>query len=461
MTIQSSNRNRPLAWEDEAPAEPRIRRVGQSAPPLGRALPGMPLEMEDADEGGSSQLGGGVTGGARFGGSRPARARNPWWRPANGAGRVFLAIAALILLGGLAASAHLFTALIERDAHFRIAGAGNIESAGLSEVSRAQMLPVFGEDIGRNVFFVPLAERRKQLEEIPWIERATVMRLLPDRIRVTVVERQPVAFVRQGQQIGLVDANGVLLTMPVAMMAQNHYSFPVVTGIDAGDSLASRKERMAVYQRLLAELDANGHKFSSQISEIDLTDPEDAKVLMPEPGGDVLAHFGQDHFLERYQRYEAHIKEWRQQYPRLMAVDLRYPEQVVLEMNPGTGGSQGADGGQTADGAGAQPDKTPGGNTAENASAKTAAQPLPAAAHAPAGRLAAKGKLVKVAGKTAEKSSAKHKTAREKALLKARESVKDKAREKKRAAARRAALNASKRKAAPTLSPAPSAGQGE
>jgi cell division protein FtsQ len=421
----------------------------------------MPLEMEDADEGGSSQVGGGVTGGARFGGSRQASVRNPWWRPANGAGRVFLAIAALIVLGGLAASAHLFKALIERDAHFRITGTGNIEAAGLNEVSRAQLLPVFGEDIGRNIFFVPLAERRTHLEEIPWIERATVMRLLPNRIRVTVVERQPVAFVRQGQQIGLVDANGVLLTMPVAMMSQNHYSFPVVTGIDAGDSLASRKERMAVYQRLLAELDANGHKFSQQISEIDLTDPEDAKVLMPEPGGDVLAHFGRDHFLERYRRYKAHIKEWRQQYPRLMAVDLRYPQQVVLEMNPGSDGSQGAAGGQTAGGADAQPDKTPGANPAGNVPGKTKAKLTPASSHAKSEKPAAKDKLVKVAGKTDGKTSAKRKTAHEKVLLKARESVKDKAREKKRAAVRRAALNASKRKTAPTFSPAPTAGQGE
>jgi hypothetical protein len=72
---------------------------------------------------------------------------------------------------------------------------------------------------------------------------------------------------------------------------------------------------MAVYQRLLAELDANGQQLSAQISEIDLTDPEDARVLMPEQGADILAHFGEDHFLERYQRYKAHIAEWRQQYP--------------------------------------------------------------------------------------------------------------------------------------------------
>jgi cell division protein FtsQ len=201
------------------------------------------------------------------------------------------------------------------------------------------MLPVFGEDIGRNIFFVPLAERRKQLEQIPWIEHATVMRLLPDQIRISVVERKPIAFLRQGAQVGLVDANGVLLTEPPAMMAQHHYSFPVVTGIDSRDPITSRRAKMEMYERLVGELDANGRHLSDQISEIELSDPEDARVLMPEQGTDIVAHFGSDHFLERYQRYKAHIGEWRQQYPKLAEVDLRYEQQVVLQM---TGGASAA-----------------------------------------------------------------------------------------------------------------------
>ena len=57
-------------------------------------------------------------------------------------------------------------------------------------------------------------ERRAELERLPWVEHATVMRLLPDRLRVSIVERTPVAFVRQGSHIGLVDASGVLMDMP-------------------------------------------------------------------------------------------------------------------------------------------------------------------------------------------------------------------------------------------------------
>jgi cell division protein FtsQ len=258
-----------------------------------------------------------------------------WWWPASVAGRVFVGLGALVVIVGFSLTVDLCKTYLQRDARFRITGASHIQAAGLTEVTRAQLVPVFGEDVGRNIFFVPLNERRKELEAIPWIQRATVMRLLPDQIRVDVVERKPVAFTRHGQQIGLVDASGVLLDMPPAAMAAHHYSFPVITGIDAGDRPASRQARMAVYERLMNELDANGQHYSDQISEIDLTDPEDASVLMPEPGADILAHFGEDHFLERYQRYKAHIAEWRQQYPKLAAIDLRYEHQVVLEMASG------------------------------------------------------------------------------------------------------------------------------
>jgi cell division protein FtsQ len=327
---QGRNQSRPLIWEDEAPGESRFRRVPAGVPLKGRALPGMPLEMRDPDDDDS------LPNSSRMRGDRFGEPARPWWRPAGTVGRVFLGLGALLVVGAFVTGVLAVKNFLGRDSRFRIAGTGNIEATGLTEVSRGEMLPVFGEDIGKNIFFVHLDERRKQLEQIPWVERATVMRLLPDHIRVNVVERQPVAFVRQGQQVGLVDKDGVLLTMPAAMMAQHNYSFPVVTGIDPRDPLPARTERMAVYMRLLGELDANNQRLSEQISEIDLTDPQDARVLLPEQGRDILGHFGEDRFMERYQRYKTHIAEWRQQYPKLAAVDLRYDNQVVLEMTPGT-----------------------------------------------------------------------------------------------------------------------------
>jgi cell division protein FtsQ len=156
---------------------------------------------------------------------------------------------------------------------------------------------------------------------------------------VSIVERTPVAFVREGSQVELADADGVILSMPPVMMAQHHYSFPVITGINAKDSLASRRARMAVYQKFVAELDQNNQHRTEQVSEIDLSDPEDLRATMPEQGSDILAHFGEDRFLDRLQVYKSHIAEWRQRYPKLIGVDLRYQGEVPLEMSNDGGSS--------------------------------------------------------------------------------------------------------------------------
>ena len=445
--IQGNTTSRPLIWEDEAPAESRFRRMQEGVPRTGRALPGMPLEMQDPDGDDASRPNRGFSRGAL----------GHWWKPASTVGRVFLSLAVLFVLLGLATAFNTLKIYLERDARFRIAGASHIEATGLTEVSRAQMLPVFGEDIGRNIFFVPIGQRRRELEAIPWVEHATVMRLLPDQIRVNVVERQPVAFTRHGQQIGLVDANGVLLDMSAATMTLHHFSFPVITGLDPGDPPASRKARMAVYGRLIAELDANKQHFSEQISEIDLTDPEDARVRMPAQGADILAHFGEDHFLERYQRYQAHIAEWRQQYPKLASVDLRYQQQVVLEMASGVDATQPA------------PDSSSAPSSDPSAQAKTTsvepAAPAIDSARTSAGKppiktVAAKSVSVKsVAGKPAPGKAAPEKSAKTKqgtkpsggnsAKAKTAAAKKKAAQDKKRAQVKTAALNVSKRKPSP------------
>jgi cell division protein FtsQ len=218
------------------------------------------------------------------------------------------------------------------DALFRIETASSIQVLGNSQVTRPELLSVFGGDIGRNIFHVPLSLRRAELEQLPWVERATVMRLLPNQLRVAVSERVPVAFVRAGNQIGLVDRQGVLLDIPPAMMAAKRYSFPVVTGVTAQESPDERASRMRLYAEFMSASSSTGNPAVSQLSEVDLSDPEDVRVLLPSAGSDLLVHFGSEDFAARWQRLEEKLPGWRQQYPRLAGVDLRYQRQTVLEM---------------------------------------------------------------------------------------------------------------------------------
>ncbi len=255
----------------------------------------------------------------------PLWARTRW-------GRLLFAGCVLLVLGGAAALGWEARHFLRHDPRFVIPSSASIQTVGNSQLTREDLLSVFGSDIGRNLFFVPLAERRAQLEQIPWVEHATVMRVLPNQLRVAVSERTPIAFVEIKGRIELADAAGVILAMSPQDIAARHYAFPVVLGINPGDPLPVRGARMQIYQRFLSDLDSGGEKVSARLSEVDLSDPDDVKATVPENGTDLLLYFGQEDFLARWQNYEAHIAQWRAQYPNLASVDLRYEREVVLKM---------------------------------------------------------------------------------------------------------------------------------
>jgi cell division protein FtsQ len=259
-------------------------------------------------------------------------------------GRIVAAAIVLFAVGVLVVLGIFIRNFFRDDPRFRIATSSSIQIMGNSQVTRPELLSVFGSDLGRNIFYIPLRQRRAALEELPWVEHATVMRLLPDQLRVAIVERTPVAFVRHGNTIGLVDAHGVLLHLPPAAMAAKHYSFPVVTGISARDPLPVRAARMHLYQQFITDLDSGGAKVSSQLSEVDISDPEDVWALLPAQGSDIQVHFGDSDFLARYRSYQQHLAEWRQQYPHLASVDMRYENQVVLDMTQQASSEAGQDG---------------------------------------------------------------------------------------------------------------------
>jgi cell division protein FtsQ len=209
-----------------------------------------------------------------------------------------------------------------------------VEISGVHNASLAHVMDVAAaEAIARNIFSIDLEERRQKLEQIPWVEQATVMRLLPNRLAVIIRERTPVAFAQIGPRVSLIDANGVVMGMPADRKTK--YSFPVIRGIAETEPLSSRAAAMKIYNRLVGELstpDADGKEanYVRQLSEVDLSDPEDVKVTANDPGGTIVVHLGPADFLPHYKLYVAHIAEWRQQFPNLESVDLRYEGQVVV-----------------------------------------------------------------------------------------------------------------------------------
>lgn len=238
---------------------------------------------------------------------------------------VALAVFVLAILGTAAISLYSYG---KHSWRFRIDSSDQIEITGAQHVTKSQIMEVMGGDIGRNIFFIPLAQRKVQLEQIPWVESASVMRFVPNRLGVEIHERTPVAFARIGSRISLIDAGGTL--MELTPSTKKKYSFPVIAGMNSGEPLSMRSARMKNYNDLVQQLDSGGANYSRELSEVDLTDPEDVKVVAADPSGEVLVHLGSGNYLQRYKTYVTHVQQWRQQFDKLESVDLRYDGQIIV-----------------------------------------------------------------------------------------------------------------------------------
>ncbi|MGA8216244.1 MAG: FtsQ-type POTRA domain-containing protein [Candidatus Sulfotelmatobacter sp.] len=214
----------------------------------------------------------------------------------------------------------------ERSWRFRVESSDNIEVTGMQNVTKAQIMEVMGADIGRNIFFIPLAQQKAQLEQIPWVESASVMRFVPNRLKVEIQERTPVAFVRVGPRMSLTDGGGTLMELS----PKRRYSFPVILGMNPGEPLSTRAPRMKTYAEMVRDLDSGGARYSQDLSEVDLSDLEDVKVRVNDPAGAVLVHLGSSDYLRRYKIYVSHAQGWRQQFQKLESVDLRYDNQIIV-----------------------------------------------------------------------------------------------------------------------------------
>ena len=87
--------------------------------------------------------------------------------PKKTAHRLLWALAALAIAGLATVAAGAMYRYSEHSWRFRIDSSEDIEISGTRNVTHAQVLEIFGADIGRNIFFVPLAQRKAQLEQVP------------------------------------------------------------------------------------------------------------------------------------------------------------------------------------------------------------------------------------------------------------------------------------------------------
>jgi len=198
-------------------------------------------------------------------------------------------------------------------------------------VSRDAVLQQFARDRGHSVLSVPLDVRRSALEELSWVESASVQRILPNHIRVAITERIPIAFLRNGTELALIDAHGVILDRPRG----EDFHFPIVTGLSDNMPRDERGRRMQTYQDFVKDIDMVRVGSSDRVSEIDLSSPKDLRAVMTgisaaNDAQAVTIQFGQSDFAGKYRLIVDNFAQWQASNGRVRTIDMQYSRQVIL-----------------------------------------------------------------------------------------------------------------------------------
>jgi cell division protein FtsQ len=206
-----------------------------------------------------------------------------------------------------------------------------IDLLGNHNVSRESVLQPFAHDRNRSVLRIPLEARRSQLEQLPWVESASVERILPNRIRVELTERTPIAFLRNGNELALIDAHGVILNRPEG----EDLHFPIVAGLPDSMPREEREKRIEAYQEFLRDADLVRGGSSDRVSEIDLSNAKDLRVVMTglasaTDAQAVTIHFGNSDFTGKYRMLVENFAQWQANAGRVQSIDLQYSRQVVV-----------------------------------------------------------------------------------------------------------------------------------
>jgi cell division septal protein FtsQ len=203
----------------------------------------------------------------------------------------------------------------------------NLEIHGAVHSNMARIRAVFARDAGKSVFDIPLDERRRHLLAVDWVREASVMRVWPDRIVITVEERVPVAFASlpiggsARHWLALIDDRGVLLTLP----PRTRFPLPVLSGITEDQTEAERQTRVEAMQHLLADLGPQ----AKDISEINAGVIDDMRVVTTIEGHAVELWLGDQHYRSRYVNFVNHYREMRQD-SHAAIFDLRLDDRILV-----------------------------------------------------------------------------------------------------------------------------------
>lgn len=200
--------------------------------------------------------------------------------------------------------------------------------AGNHRLSSGEVLALMDGLHGMHILAVDLGEWRDRVRSSPWVEEATLRRVLPSTVEVRVRERRPMALARVGSGLYLIDPHGVVVDEYGPPYAD--LDLPLVDGLMSaakGRPATVDESRAALAARVIDAL-AERPDIEEKVSQIDVRDAHDAVVMLE--GDTAMLRLGEDDFVDRLQQYLDLGDALRERVAAIDYVDLRFAERLYV-----------------------------------------------------------------------------------------------------------------------------------
>jgi cell division protein FtsQ len=151
-----------------------------------------------------------------------------------------------------------------------------VSLSGQRQVSREEIFAAAGVTENSSLLFLDVADARARLEAIPWIAEATVRKLYPDRLQITITEREAFALWQQQGKVAVIAADGTVLSRQVEPRLA---ALPFVVGSGAAakarDFLAILDKHPAIRDQVRAAIFVGERRWNLRLKNgIDVRLPE-------------------------------------------------------------------------------------------------------------------------------------------------------------------------------------------
>jgi cell division protein FtsQ len=250
---------------------------------------------------------------------KPSRKRSPGAKVAWLAARV-----AVIAIVGVYAT-YQGVGLIAAAPSLQI---GHLLVRGHERLSTGEVLALVEGLRGENILTAKLDHWQRKLLSTPWVESATIRRVLPSTVEITIRERRPMGIGRIGMAMYLIDGNGVIIDEYGPLYAD--IDLPIIDGLAAspqdGGSIVdvARAEFAATVIGALAARP----ELLAQVSQLDVSNLHDAVVILDDDAA--LLRLGDADFTARLQQYVDLAPALRERVATIDYVDLRFDERLYV-----------------------------------------------------------------------------------------------------------------------------------